>query len=90
MNDPGPYVEGDDGPRVWVPRTVPYREAWAVAREAVEEFDQRIRYVRKENAALIGFARDCPCEEVCERIERNAGDRSCDVPARLFTIEERP
>lgn len=89
--DRGPYVE-IAGPLVWVPRTVPHREAWSVAREAVQEFDQCLRYRGKVNAALLGFAVDCRCEEVCERRwrdEEDTGDRTCDVPAWKFEIVER-
>lgn len=89
--DPGPYMEMD-GPLVWVPRTVPYRAAWAVAREAVQEFDQCVRYRGKVDATLLGFTRDCPCEEECElryRDDEPTGDRSCEVPAWKFEIVER-
>lgn len=89
--DPGPYVEMN-GPLVWVPRTVPYRSAWAVAREAVQEWGQCVRYRRQVQETLLGFARPCPCEEVCElrwRDDEDTGDRSCEVPAWEFEIVER-
>jgi hypothetical protein len=81
-----------DGPRVWVPRTVPFRDAWGVARDAQLEWDQVLRYRGKVDAALLGFVRDCPCDEVCERRWRDdedTGDRSCEVPAWAFEIVER-
>lgn len=91
--DRGPYVE-IDGPKVWVPRTVPYREAWRVAREAVTEYGQHVAYRGKGDASLLGFARDCRCDEVCERRwgnEEDTGDRECEVPAWCFEIvEDRP
>ena len=89
IGDPGPYM---DGPYVWVPRTVPYREAWAVARDAIQEPDQCLRYRGKVRAGLLGFVRDCLCEEICERRWRDGedtGDRSCEVDAWAFEIVER-
>lgn len=94
--DPGPYVD-PYGPDVWVPRTVPYREAWGVARSAVQESDQHVAYRGKVDATLLGFARDCPCEEECERRwvwddehpdGADSGDRECEVPAWHFEIVE--
>jgi hypothetical protein len=94
VGDEGPYVEMD-GPRVWVPRTVPYLEARKVARAAVNESDQRLRYLGKCDALLLGFTRDCQCEEVCERQYRyddttgeevETGDNACKVPAWAFLI----
>lgn len=81
-----------NGSLVWVPRTVPYREAWSVARGAFLEYGQTLRYRGKDTAALLGFVRDCPCDEVCERRWRDdedTGNRSCDVPAWRFEIVER-
>ena len=69
IGDPGPYMEMN-GPLVWVPRTEPYRKAWAVAREAVQEWGQCVRYRGKVDATLLGFTRDCPCDEVCELANR--------------------
>ncbi len=89
--DEGPYVE-ESGPHVWVPRTVPYRRAFAVAREAVQEVDQRLRYLGRVDATLTGFATDCLCEFVCARRypdgEEDSGDRTCEVPAWAFEIVE--
>lgn len=88
--DTGPYMneEGD----VWVPRTVPYLEARGIARTATE-YGQRLRYVGKEDAELLGFSRDCRCDGVCEA-DRNEdgeriGDEPCSVPAWHFTLYDR-
>lgn len=64
VGDEGPYLneQGD----IWVPRTLPYLEARRVARTGLSDWDDRLVYVGKENAALLGFTRDCQCEEVCE------------------------
>lgn len=71
--DPGPYMN-DDGD-VWVPRTVPWGHARRVALTGVQlDFWQRLRYVGKEDANLLGFTRDCRCDEVCELANRC---RSC-------------
>ncbi len=94
--DPGPYMELN-GSCVWVPRTVPYREAWGVAGGAIQESDQCLRYRGKVQATLMGFARDCWCEEECELRWRetetgeyeDTGDRTCEVPAWKFEIDER-
>lgn len=84
--------------KVWVPRTVPYRKMWDVARDLdFLEPDQVLRYRGKCEAELIGFARDCPCEEACERRWRDDEgtgdpvevDRTCVVPAWAFEIVER-
>lgn len=92
----GPYVEMA-GPMVWVPRTVPYLRAREIAQEANQN-DDRLVYRGKVNALLLGFVRDCPCEEVCEREYRwdeeraddvATGDRSCYVPAWSFELVER-
>lgn len=90
IGDRGPYVEMA-GPMVWVPRTVPYHEAWKVAREAVTEYGDVLRYRGKTTACLMGFTRDCLCEEVCElrwRDDEDTGDHSCEVPAWQFEIVE--
>jgi hypothetical protein len=90
VGDEGPYME-TDGPNVWVPRTVPYLRARKVAAEVGVESWQRLRYVGKEDADLLGFTRDCFCEEVCElryRDEEDTGDRTCHVPAWHFEIVE--
>lgn len=90
IGDPGPYVE-PDGPGVWVPRTVPWRECRRVASEAVTEYGQHVAYRAQVNATLLGFVRDCPCEEVCEarwRDDEDTGDRTCEVPAWEFEIVE--
>jgi hypothetical protein len=67
--DPGPYME-TDGSGVWVPRTVPFREAWNVARQAVDNYGDVLRYRGKVDATLLGFTRDCQCDEVCELANR--------------------
>lgn len=90
--DPGPYMN-DDGD-VWVPRTVPWREARRVALVGPTylEWGQRVRYVGKTSAMLVGFARDCLCLEECERAYDDEGDEvdsTCRVPAWHFRIEER-
>ena len=90
IGDLGPYID-PNGPLVWVPRSVPYRKAWGVAREAVQGYGQVLRYRGQEKASLLGFVRDCPCEEVCERRWYNdldTGDRSCEVLAWRFEIVE--
>lgn len=33
----------------------------------MSEWDDRLVYVGKEDARLLGFTRDCECEETCER-----------------------
>ena len=66
--DPGPYTN-DDGD-VWVPRTVPWRQARGVASEVPVESYQRLRYIGKSDADLLGFTRDCSCDEVCEMANR--------------------
>lgn len=89
--DVGPNVEMA-GPKVWVPRTVRYLEARRIAKEAMQNPPERLRYLGKTDALLMGFVRDCLCEEVCERRwldDEDTGDRTCDVPAWAFEIEER-
>ena len=63
--DPGPYMEMD-GPGIWVPRTVPYLEARRIARTGIQEYGDRLVYRGKVIANLLGFSRDCECDEVCE------------------------
>jgi hypothetical protein len=58
--DRGPYVEVN-GSGVWVPRTVPYLEARRIAGEAAAFGDK---------LELLGFSRDCRCDEVCELANR--------------------
>jgi hypothetical protein len=82
VGDPGPYMELD-GPRVWVPRTVPYLRARQLAREAITVYGDRLRYRGRCDARLIGFLVDCRCEEVCE-----AEPLCPEVPTWMFTIEE--
>jgi hypothetical protein len=93
--DPGPYLNEDGG--VWVPRTVPYLEARRLAGNE-RDLDDRLVYVGKVEALLIGFARECPCEEVCERRYAedettgdvvDSGDRECYVPAWAFGLVQR-
>lgn len=63
--DTGPYIN-DDGD-VWVPRTVPYLEARSIAKSGGYEEDRdRLVYIGKSQSSLLGFARDCRCDEVCE------------------------
>lgn len=88
--DTGPYVEMD-GPLVWVPRTVPYLEARRVASQANQN-DDKLVYRGKTDADLLGFTRDCFCEEVCElrwRDDEDTGDLTCQVPAWKFELVER-
>ncbi len=96
IGDVGPYVEMD-GPRIWVPRTVPYLEARRIAATAGLERWQRLRYTGKEEGRLFGFVRDCRCEEVCELSRRedpetyemvDSGDRTCMVPVWAFEVVE--
>lgn len=84
--DLGPYI-AIDGPDIWVPRTVSYLRARAVANEAIQTYGNRLHYIGKDDADLLGFARDCRCEEVCELREQNdkqAGATPCRVPAWHF------
>jgi hypothetical protein len=84
--DLGPYV-ATDGPDIWVPRTVPYLRARAVASEAIQTYGHRLHYIGKDDADLFGFTRDCQCEEVCEaryRDDEPTGARPCRVPAWHF------
>lgn len=63
--DTGPY-QNDDGD-VWVPRTVPYLEARRIAKSGFYEGDRdRLVYIGKARANLLGFSRDCRCDETCE------------------------
>lgn len=94
IGDEGPYVQ-IDGPGVWVPRTVPYLRARRVAADAGIERWQRLRYVGKADAELLGFSRECRCEEVCELRPRDeygelTADLStpCRVPAWAFEVVE--
>lgn len=87
----GPYMN-DDGD-VWVPRTVPYLEARRIARSGVVEYDYRLRYEGKSDTFLLGFTRDCWCEDYCAGGEPDEfGDSvpvpECRVPAWHFRIIE--
>jgi len=80
----------DDGD-VWVPRSVPWREARAVASEVPVESWQRLRYLGKDEADLLGFTRDCRCDEVCEARyvdDEPTGATPCRVPAWHFAVVE--
>jgi hypothetical protein len=87
----GPFVELD-GPRVWVPRAVPYREAREVAKEAIQDYGQRIAYRGKTEAVLLGAVVDCLCDEVCARQHGEYGEfdpdlpTPCRIPAWAFEI----
>lgn len=87
--DPGPYISPDDDD-IWVPRTVPWHEARAVARGAVQEYGCVLKYVGKCEATLFGFARDCRCDETCELTDEERDDHdpdladACIVPAWHF------
>lgn len=95
--DVGPYIEMD-GPRVFVPRIVPYLEARRIAQDANQNGD-RLVYRGKREGLPLGFVRDCLCDEVCERETRcdettdwqevATGDRSCYVPIWDFELVER-
>ena len=51
---------------MWVPRTVPYLEARKVAKTGYYDgYRERLVYIGKADADLLGFARDCQCEERC-------------------------
>lgn len=69
IGDEGPYV-AMDVPDIWVPRTVPYLRARQVARTGLSDWDDRLVYVGKEDAEMLGFTRDCLCDEVCEMANR--------------------
>lgn len=73
VGDVGPYLneQGD----IWVPRTVPYLEARRIAKDGLSAWDDRLVYVGKANAGMLGFVRDCRCDETCELTQRCA---SCD------------
>jgi len=91
QGDEGPYM--NDSGDVWVPRTVPYLRARQVAKSG-PEIDSwcKLVYVGKSDAELLGFSRDCRCDEVCEAFHTDDGetdDDRCRVPAWHFRIEER-
>lgn len=86
-----------DGPGVWVPRKVPWKRARSVAGDALwqNDYGNRLRYIGKTDAELLGFSRDCRCEEVCELRARDeygdlvpGGDKPCNVPAWAFEVVE--
>jgi hypothetical protein len=94
--DVGPYMN-DDGD-IWVPRTVPYLEARRIAAVAKSDYDDKLVYRGKSDALLLGFARDCQCDEECELAYRwddetgdevPTGDDTCRVPAWHFESVER-
>lgn len=70
IGHPGPYLN-DDGD-VWVPRTVPYLEARRLAKTGYFEYGDRLVYIGKSGARLLGFSRACRCDEVCELVEQCA------------------
>ena len=83
--DFGPY-QNDDGD-VWVPRTVPYLEARKVAKTGFyDETTDRLTYLGKADARLLGFTRGCQCEDVCEAV---AECDPCMVPAWHFRLDPR-
>ena len=92
QGDVGPYI-AIDGPDVWVPRTVPYLQARRIAKTAAEWGDRLVYEGKIEDAELVGFVRDCRCEERCERRwtdeYEETGDTECLVPAWKFTLVER-
>ena len=87
----------NDNGSVWVPRTIPWREARPLALTGIDHLyaDQRLVYIGKSEAELLGFAKDCRCDEVCEAAPRDeygerTGERGpCWVPAWLFQVAER-
>lgn len=95
--DEGPYVQMD-GPGVWVPRTVSYLKARQIAKEAIQDYGDRIRYLGKVNATMFRFVRDCDCDEQCELAAREwnepdepeppEGYDACEAPAWAFEIYE--
>jgi hypothetical protein len=90
IGDPGPYMS-DEG-EVWVPRTVPWREARSVASHSPNDPGQALHYIGKDDADLLGFTRDCLCDEVCEdayRDDEPTGEHPCRVPAYHFRWVER-
>jgi hypothetical protein len=94
IGDTGPY-QNDDGD-VWVPRTVPYLEARHIARSgSYDDGRDRLVYVGKSDADLLGFVRACQCEEQCyggpvtEEYGEPEPDPACRVPAWHFRLEER-
>ena len=92
VGDPGPYMNEDGD--IWVPRTVPWREARAVARRAVQEYGFVLLYIGKTDATLYGFSRDCHCDWQCDLVdeEREGYDSAladaCIVPAWHFRQDE--
>ncbi|MFZ0324605.1 MAG: hypothetical protein WAN48_10785 [Actinomycetes bacterium] len=87
--DPGPYLN-DEGGR-WVPRTVPYLDARRIAKTEVYG-DERLVYIGKEDADLLGFTRECFCDEVCEASRTDDepnGTHPCRVPAWHFEVRDR-
>lgn len=89
--DPGPYI--NDRGDVWVPRTVPWHNARSEAMTAHSGDPwTSLRYVGKTEAELLGFTRDCPCEDVCEASyvdDEPTGETPCRVPAWHFRLVER-
>ena len=89
---PGPYMNEDGD--IWIPRTVPWKDARAVASQAIQESDFVLRYIGKENATLFGFARGCDCEEECRLTDTEADDfdpaieDACIVPAWHFRQDD--
>lgn len=82
----------DEG-NVWVPRTVPYRDARWVAANVGIEYGQRLKYIGKDDAELVGFARDCNCDEWCSggAVDEDGDATSlpeCTVPAWRFQVVE--
>lgn len=89
VGDVGPYV-GDS--EVWVPRTVPYLKARHIAQNANQVGD-RLVYVGKSEATLLGYTRECYCEDYCideyDDTDQPTGETPCRVPAWHFRLEER-
>ncbi len=92
IGDTGPYMndEGD----IWVPRTVPYLEAREIAKEGFDSEYYRLVYVGKDEADLLGFTRDCRCEEQChggpvDRFGDSTPLPECRVPAWHFAVGDR-
>lgn len=89
IGDEGPYMD-PNGPDVWVPRTVSYLKAREIAKQALDYSGDRIEYVGKSRARLLGFTRNCLCEEACEGAdERDDTSDPCMVPAWHFRTVER-
>ncbi len=90
VGDEGPYI--NDQGDVWVPRTIPYLEARRVARTGDYYVQGRLVYLGKSDADLLGFTRQCRCDEVCQDAyvdDEPTGDHPCRVPAWHFRLEER-